>query len=179
MALDPCPMASPRTSLDRWRSTGPRTGVHTSGMSADPAHLQIDDPRHGDRHLRVSWHASRQVVVFSQWRQGVCVATTPVELADIPAVIGVLVDALVDGSNGTPSKAAAPTAQSVREDIQQLLRDWLRPRLAPITALTPRSKPLDGEIEPPLPEPAPPSLVPDPPASPPVPPPTLPGPGSH
>jgi hypothetical protein len=149
-------------------------------MSAEPAHLQIDDPRDGDRHLRVSWHASRQVVVFSQWRQGVCVATTPVELADIPAVIGVLVDALVDASKGAgPSKAAAPTTQSVREDIQELLRDWLRPRVASITSLNPRSKLHTDEVEPALPEPAPPTLVPDPPADPPGSAPTSPGPGLH
>jgi hypothetical protein len=147
-------------------------------VSADPAHLQIDDRRDGDRHLRVSWHASRQVVVFSQWREGVCVATTPVELADIPAVIGVLVEALEDAAKGVSPKEAAPTAQSVREDIQELLRDWLRPRVASITALTPRSKPLTDEIELPFPDPAPPTLVPDPSASPSVPPPTSPGPGS-
>jgi hypothetical protein len=122
-------------------------------MSAEPAQLQIDDRRHGDRHLRVSWHASRQVVVFSQWRQGVCVATTPVELADIPAVIGVLVHALEDASSGATPNATTPTAQSVREDIQELLRDWLRPRLASITALTPGSKPFTEEIESPLPDP--------------------------
>ncbi|HEY1990713.1 MAG TPA: hypothetical protein VGG43_14700 [Acidimicrobiales bacterium] len=135
-------------------------------MSADPAHLQIDDRRDGDRHLRVSWHASRQVVVFSQWRQGVCVATTPVELADIPAVIGVLVEALEEAAKGSSPKSAAPTPQSVREDIQELLRDWLRPRVASITALTPRPKSLTEEFELPLPEPAPPTLVPDPPTSP-------------
>jgi hypothetical protein len=126
-------------------------------MSADPAHLQIDDRRNGDRHLRVSWHASGQVVVFSQWRQGVCVATTPVELADIPSVIGVLVQALEDATKGPPSKTATPTAQTVREDIQELLRDWLRPRLASITALTPKSRPLTEEIER-LPTPGPRSL---------------------
>ena len=169
--------------MDAWRLTWfwrrpvdkRRRGVHTSEVSADPAHLQIDDRRDGDRHLRVSWHASRQVVVFSQWRQGVCVATTPVELVDIPSVIGVLVEALEDASKGAPSKASAPTPQSVREDIQELLREWLRPRVASITALTPRSKPSTEEIELPCPDPAPPTLVPDPPASPP----TSPGPGSH
>jgi hypothetical protein len=114
------------------------------------------------------------VVVFSQWREGVCVATTPVELTDIPAVIGVLVEALEDAARGVSPKEAAPTAQSVREDIQELLRDWLRPRVASITALTPRSKPLTGEIEPPSPEPAPPTLVPEPAVDPP----TSPGPGS-
>ncbi|HWD52355.1 MAG TPA: hypothetical protein VG412_08145 [Acidimicrobiales bacterium] len=137
-------------------------------MSADPAHLQIDDHRDGDRHLRVSWHASRQVVVFSQWRAGVCVATTPVELADIPAVIGVLVDALEDASKAPPSpsqsqsQSSPPTAQSVLEDIQVLLRDWLRPRVASITALPPRSTSVTEEIERPVPHPPAPTLVPDP-----------------
>jgi len=84
------------------------------------------------------------------------VATTPVELVDIPAVIGVLVDALEDASKAAPSKAPAPTAQSVREDIQELLRDWFRPRVASITALTPRANPLTEEIVPP------PTLVSDP-----------------
>ncbi|HEX3841510.1 MAG TPA: hypothetical protein VHU85_12005 [Acidimicrobiales bacterium] len=119
-------------------------------MASEPAHLQIVDPRNAERHLRVSWHANKRVVVFSQWRDGVCVATTPVELAEIPAVIGVLVSALEDALTRAPTDTAAPnpTAQSVRQDINELVRDWLRPRLASITALTPRSKPLPDEVEP-------------------------------
>ena len=91
-----------------------------------------------------------------------CVATTPVELADIPAVIGVLVDALEDASKVAPAQSPAPTAQSVLDDIQALLRDWLRPRVASITALPPRPKPFTEEIERPLPDPSAPTLVPDP-----------------
>lgn len=123
-------------------------------MASEPAHLQIVDPRNADRHLRVSWHASKRVVVFSQWRDGVCVATTPVELAEIPGVIGVLVSALEDASTRplTPTETGTgptgPTAQSVRQDINELVRDWLRPRLASITALTPRSAQSPEEIEP-------------------------------
>ena len=89
-------------------------------------------------------------------------ATTPVGLADIPAVIGVLVDALEDASKLAPSQSPPPTAQSVLEDIQALLRDWLRPRVASITDLTPRPTPFTEEIEPPLPDPPSPTLVPDP-----------------
>jgi hypothetical protein len=119
-------------------------------MASEPAHLQIVDPRNAERHLRVSWHATKRVVVFSQWRDGVCVATTPVELAEIPAVIGVLIRALEDASKSAPSDTAAsnPTAQSVRQDVNELVRDWLRPRLASITALTPGSKSPSEEVEP-------------------------------
>jgi hypothetical protein len=123
-------------------------------MAQEPAHLQIVDPRNADRHLRVSWHASKRVVVFSQWRDGVCVATTPVELAEIPGVIGVLISALEDATTrpltetGSETPATSPTAQSVRQDINELVRDWLRPRLASITDLTPRSKQPPEEIEP-------------------------------
>ncbi|HEX3461761.1 MAG TPA: hypothetical protein VHT49_12715 [Acidimicrobiales bacterium] len=119
-------------------------------MASEPAHLQIVDPRNAERHLRVSWHATKRVVVFSQWRDGVCVATTPVDLTEIPGVIGVLISALEDASKSTPTDAASPnpTAQSVRQDINELVRDWLRPRLASITALTPRSKSLPDEVEP-------------------------------
>ncbi|HWE70813.1 MAG TPA: hypothetical protein VG205_10640 [Acidimicrobiales bacterium] len=122
-------------------------------MASEPAHLQIVDPRNADRHLRVSWHATNRVVVFSQWRDGVCVATTPVELAEIPGVIGVLVNALEEATTRplteTETPATGPTAQSVRQDINELVRDWLRPHLASITALTPRSTNSPEEVEPP------------------------------
>jgi hypothetical protein len=119
-------------------------------MASEPAHLQIVDPRNAERHLRVSWHATKRVVVFSQWRDGVCVATTPVEVEEIPAVIGVLVGALEDASKtaSTDSATRNPTAQSVMQDVNELVRDWLRPRLASITSLAPSSAPLPDEIEP-------------------------------
>ena len=82
-------------------------------MATEPAQLQIADPRNAGRHLRLSWHASKQVVVFSQWRDGVCVATTPVELAEIPAVIGALVSALEDAAKN-PSTGAAAAAAAMR-----------------------------------------------------------------
>jgi hypothetical protein len=69
----------------------------------------------------------------------VCVASTPVELAEIPAIFNVLVQALADATTLPTSGAPAPSARSLRRDVGELLRAWLRPRLAPIVALKPGS----------------------------------------
>jgi hypothetical protein len=114
--------------------------------------LQVVDPRDDDRQLRVSWHPTKRIVVFSQWRHDVCVATTPVELAEVPAVVGLLVGALEDASRD-PSPDAVPSVLSVRRDIGQLIRAWLRPRLAPVVTMAPlplreqsASKPTDRPL---------------------------------
>ncbi|HEY6624094.1 MAG TPA: hypothetical protein VIX85_09700 [Acidimicrobiales bacterium] len=106
-------------------------------MSAAPSHLQISDRRDGGRYLRVSWHHSRRVVVFSHWRDGVCVASTPVELAELPSIVGVLVQALADAMTLPTKDPPAPSARSVRRDVGERLRAWVRPRLAPIIELRP------------------------------------------
>jgi hypothetical protein len=66
------------------------------------------------------------------------VASTPVELAEIPTIIAVLVKALADASRSPTSEA--PSVRSVRRDVGQLLHAWLRPRLATIVALRPGSE---------------------------------------
>jgi hypothetical protein len=109
-------------------------------MAGQAAQLQIPDRRNGGRHLRVSWHPAQRLVVFSHWREGVCVATTPVELDEIPSVIGALVGALAEGSASPTKEPSGPTAQSVGRDIGQMVSGWLRPRLASIVALKPRSE---------------------------------------
>lgn len=67
-------------------------------------------------------------------------ATTPVELADIPSVIGALVGALAEGSTSPTKDSPAPSPQSVGRDIRQMVSGWLRPRVATIVALKPRSE---------------------------------------
>lgn len=106
-------------------------------MGGRAARQQVPDQRDGGRHLRVSWHPTRRVVVFSHWRDGVCVATTPVELAEIPSIIAVLVKALGDASQSPTEPRPTPSAESVGRDIGQVIRAWLRPRLATIVALKP------------------------------------------
>jgi hypothetical protein len=106
-------------------------------VATDPARLAILDPRDDDRQLRISWHPSKRIVVFSHWRHDVCIATTPVALRDVASVVGVLVGALDDASRqpAPPEATEAPTVRSVRRDVARLVRGWLRPRLAPVVSL--------------------------------------------
>jgi hypothetical protein len=108
-------------------------------MGGNAARRQIPDQRDDGRHLRVSWHPTRRVVVFSHWRDGVCVATTPVELAEIPSIIAILVKALGDAFQSRAPTSPTPSAESVSRDVREVLTNWFRPRLATICALKPRS----------------------------------------
>ncbi len=69
--------------------------------------------------------------MLSHWRDGVCVASTPVELSEVPALIGVLADALGDVID-TPMQSIVPPS---KESLLSVIRRWLRPRLAQITEL--------------------------------------------
>ncbi len=66
-----------------------------------------------------------------------CVASTPVELAELPTIVGVLVQALADATTSPTKEPPAPSARSLRRDVGELVRAWVRPRLAPIIALKP------------------------------------------
>jgi len=99
------------------------------------AALQIVDSRNRGRYLRMSWHPSRRAVIVSQWRDGVCVATTPVGLADLPALIDLLVQVLQDAASDK-RPLESPTIGSVRRDIRSLIRTWLGPRLAAVLAIS-------------------------------------------
>ena len=61
-----------------------------------PRRLSIPDARGQGATLRVTKHPEQRKIVLSHWRDGVCVASTPVELTEVPALIGVLADALGD-----------------------------------------------------------------------------------
>ncbi len=81
--------------------------------------------------LRVTGHPEQRKVVLSHWRDGLCVASTPVELGEVPALIGVLADALgeaVETGGRAPAAAARPSLLSA-------LRGWLRPKLAHVIDL--------------------------------------------
>lgn len=75
---------------------GPRTQI-------PDAHIAVPDRRPGDRRLRVSWHPESSTFVFSHWVEGLCVASTPVAVADAAAVAAFLADSL-------PLEATAPSA---------------------------------------------------------------------
>lgn len=96
-----------------------------------PRRLSIPDARGHGATLRVTKHPEQRKVVLSHWREGVCVASTPVDLSEVPALIGVLADALGDAIGGKNESAAAPRMAS----LLSVVRRWLRPKLAQITEL--------------------------------------------
>lgn len=70
-------------------------------MSAASARVEVRDPRTEEQHLRAAWHPERRTVVFSHWRHNVCVATTPVPVDELPAVLALLAQALGEAATGT------------------------------------------------------------------------------
>jgi hypothetical protein len=72
-------------------------------------------------------------VVLSHWRDGVCVASTPVDLGELPALIGVLVEALGDGAASAPPPISR--GGPGKPSIWRQLRDHVRPRLGKIVEL--------------------------------------------
>ena len=78
-----------------------------------PNRLSIPDARGHGASLRVTRHPEQRKIVLSHWRDGLCVASTPVELSEVPALIGVLADALGDAietpdPNTRPDVSAQP-----------------------------------------------------------------------
>ena len=59
----------------------------------------MPDRRPGDRSLRVTWHAGTRTVVFSHWVEGLCVASTPVSVADAAEVARFLTEVLPAGAS--------------------------------------------------------------------------------
>ena len=108
-------------------------------MSGGNLSVEISDPRTRDRHLRVTWHRERRVVVFSQWRDGICVATTPIELAELPELIGLFVRALQDATSTTQALPTAievpPTFGSLVRNLRRVLHRRVPSQLAATTAL--------------------------------------------
>lgn len=106
--------------------------VHTLSVSGLPNRLNIPDARGSGAYLRVTRHPDQQKVVLSHWRDSVCVASTPVDISDVPSLIGVLAEALGDAvvmsGSTSVSRPTKPSAWSK-------LRDLFRPGLAKIVDL--------------------------------------------
>jgi hypothetical protein len=96
-----------------------------------PRRLSIPDARGQGATLRVTKHPEQRKIVLSHWRDGVCVASTPVELTEVPALIGVLADALGDAIDTTPTESSPPP----KGFLLSVLRSWLRPKLAHVAEL--------------------------------------------
>ncbi|HKT02171.1 MAG TPA: hypothetical protein VJT31_21805 [Rugosimonospora sp.] len=106
------------------------------------------DIRGGDRTMRVSYHADREVVVVSLWAGGLCRGSFRLALADLDRLTSVLAGMhpapTTVGLPAIPDAAAAPTpspgpaspgaeAVDVRDGVEgtgDVLRSALIPRVA-------------------------------------------------
>jgi hypothetical protein len=126
-------MTSPYGPVQVPSSTPPSDAFILTSVGGHPNRLHIPDARGQGASLRVTRHHDERKVVLSHWRDGVCVASTPIELSEVSALIGVLADALGDAIGATAP--APPASQRERPSVLATLRHWIRPKLAQITEL--------------------------------------------
>jgi hypothetical protein len=100
-------------------------------VGGSPKSLSIPDARGNQAYLRVTRHPAERKIVVSHWRQGLCVASTPVELSEVPALISVLAAALGDAvGSAAPAgvPAAVPARTPVWDTVRTTVRDSVRDR---------------------------------------------------
>lgn len=105
--------------------------MDTHSVGALSNRLNISDARGQRGYLQVTRHSDQRKVVLSQWREGVCVASTPVDVAELPALIGMLAEALGDAATVSPDRPGSGVDRSFRSRI----RKYLRPTPARIVEL--------------------------------------------
>jgi len=78
--------------------------AHNPCMSVSPLPTQggvLVDPRGDGRALRISAHPELGLVTISVWRDDRCVATHQVPTADVPGLVSLLTEALVEQAQNT------------------------------------------------------------------------------
>lgn len=98
-------------------------------MGALPNRLSIPDARGKRAYLQVTRHSDQRRVVLSQWRDGICVASTPLDVSELPALIGMLAEAMGD------AVAATPRADRPDRSLWARIRDRFHPTLGRIIEL--------------------------------------------
>jgi hypothetical protein len=61
-----------------------------------------------DEFLRVTWHQTHQMVVFSHWQGPSCTAATPVRINDLGELASLIVDAFARGVSNAARTWPAP-----------------------------------------------------------------------
>ena len=93
------------------RLTGglPATNVGAMGIKGNNERHRVLVPQAlgSDEFLRVTWHASRELIVFSHWDGDHCVAATPVRVTDIDDLASMIAQA---AAHGTTASAWPPPA---------------------------------------------------------------------
>jgi len=82
--------------------------AQTPAMTVAPLPVQGGvhvDPRGNGRALRISAHPELGMVTISIWRDDRCVATHQVPTADVPGLVALLTEALVDRPDGRRTTA--------------------------------------------------------------------------
>ena len=87
----------------------PATNVGAMGITGNNERHRVQVPQAlgSDEFLRVTWHASRELVVFSHWDGDHCVAATPVRVTDIGDLASLISQA---AAHGTTASAWPPPA---------------------------------------------------------------------
>ena len=96
--------------------------------------IAIPDARDRGASLRVTRHPEQHKVVLSHWRDRICVASTPIELGEVPALIGILVESLAERRE-VASELPAEAGVVRFGAVLSLFRQWLRPRLIQIAEI--------------------------------------------
>lgn len=74
---------------------------------------------------------------------GICVATTPLDVSELPALIGVLAEALADAATLSPRLPASGAHRS----LWTRFRNYLNPTIAPVVELPQRQERNQDEIK--------------------------------
>ena len=96
--------------------------------------VRIADARDEGRHLDVSWHDERRLVVLSLWHGETCRATFQLPVENAPALMRALTDALTDALADHPAVRKRPhgaTPSTLDRLLRQLDRivEHVGPRL--------------------------------------------------
>lgn len=109
----------------------PPAGSILREVGALPKRIGISDARDNGASLRVTRHPRQRKVVLSHWRDGVCVASTPVDIEELPGLIGVLVGALGDAA----SVSDPPASMDPTPSTWSKRRSRFRPTVATVVHL--------------------------------------------
>lgn len=111
-------------------------------MGASPKRLVVADSRGQGGSLRITRHPEQHKVVLSHWRDGLCIASTPVDLNELPPIIAALAEAL-----GDEVAQPGPAPNSAGRLLPRL-RAWFRPKMARVVSFPPPAGPSSPSARP-------------------------------
>jgi len=108
--------------------------------------VYLPDVRGNDKYLRATWHPDTQAVVLSHWVDDVCVASTPVGVAELSTLIGLLVGALQDSATRPVVVPPVPPTSWTSTTLGRI-RQRFQPKLAQVIALRRPSRDQTDTVE--------------------------------